>query len=93
MEGLSNTLRQEVKQFNIDVIVIEPGAVKSEWGNIAMEKLLKVSRKSTYTELAHKLAGISSTMGHKASEPIVTAKVIKGSIEIKTRKRGIRQVI
>ncbi|WP_315816044.1 oxidoreductase [Paraflavitalea speifideaquila] len=35
LEGLSDALRNEVKSFGIDVIVIEPGGIKSEWGDIA----------------------------------------------------------
>src|ERR1700750_3490006 len=35
VEGLSDSLRMEVKQFGIDVIVIEPGGVKTEWAGIA----------------------------------------------------------
>ena len=44
VEGLSDSLRMELKQFKIDVVIIEPGAIKSEWGGIAKENLLKVSR-------------------------------------------------
>ncbi|MFD0898418.1 oxidoreductase [Loigolactobacillus binensis] len=41
LEALSDTLRMEVKQFGIDVIIIEPGGTKTEWGNIAMKNLLE----------------------------------------------------
>jgi short-subunit dehydrogenase len=37
VEGISDSLRPEVKPFGIDVIVIEPGGVKTEWSDIAME--------------------------------------------------------
>jgi short-subunit dehydrogenase len=39
LEGLSDSLRNEVAQFGIDVVVIEPGGVKSEWGDIAASNL------------------------------------------------------
>ena len=39
LEALSDSLRNEVKQFGIDVVVIEPGGIKSEWSNIAIEKI------------------------------------------------------
>ncbi|MES1160050.1 MAG: oxidoreductase, partial [Bacteroidota bacterium] len=43
LEALSDSLRNEVKPFGIDVIVIEPGGVKTEWPGIAADNLLKVS--------------------------------------------------
>src|SRR5262249_57338418 len=35
VEGLSDCLRVEVAPFGIDVIVIEPGAIRTEWAGIA----------------------------------------------------------
>lgn len=43
LEALSDSLRNEVRPFGIDVIVIEPGATKSEWREIALKSLLTVS--------------------------------------------------
>ncbi len=54
VEGLSDSLRMELKQFNIDVVIIEPGAIKTEWNNIARENLMKVSGKTAYGNLAGK---------------------------------------
>ena len=42
VEGLSDSLRMELKQFDIDVVIIEPGAKKTEWNKIARENLSKV---------------------------------------------------
>lgn len=41
LEALSDSMRNEVRQFGIDVMVVEPGAVKSEWGGIAFDSLLQ----------------------------------------------------
>ena len=38
VEALSDCLRLEVKPFGIDVVVIEPGGIRTEWGEIAAEK-------------------------------------------------------
>src|SRR5271169_1594020 len=35
VEGLSDCLRVEVGRFGIDVIIIEPGAIRTEWAGIA----------------------------------------------------------
>jgi short-subunit dehydrogenase len=52
LEGYSDSLRMEVKQFGIDVIVIEPGGVQTEWGDIATANLKKVSAAGTaYSKL------------------------------------------
>lgn len=48
LEGLSDSLRMEVRQFGIDVIVIQPGAIVSEWNTIAREGLIKHSGKGSY---------------------------------------------
>src|SRR5699024_12090999 len=48
VEALSDALRLELKPFGIDVIVIQPGGIKTEWGNIAMKNLKKSSQRSAY---------------------------------------------
>jgi short-subunit dehydrogenase len=37
VEAFSDALRMEAKQFGIDVILIEPGGIKTDWGNIAAD--------------------------------------------------------
>jgi NADP-dependent 3-hydroxy acid dehydrogenase YdfG len=89
IEGISDVLRNEVKQFGIDVIVIEPGGTNSEMEGIGMEFLKRVSGNSAYKNLADGLIKMYSNM--KGSEPIVIAKLIKNSIEAinpKTRYSG-----
>lgn len=81
LEGFSDSLRMELKQFNIGVVIIEPGAIKTEWGGIAKENLLKVSGNSAYKKLAEKHAVlIDETYKRVGSEPIVIAKTIAKAI-------------
>jgi len=56
LEGLSDVMRNELKNFGIDVVIIEPGAIKTNWGNIAAENLLKHSGDGFYAEKAEKQA-------------------------------------
>ena len=41
VEGLSDSLRMELKQFGIDVVIIKPGAIITEWGSIASDNLFR----------------------------------------------------
>lgn len=45
LEAISDCLRMEVQPFGIDVVVVEPGGIKTEWAGIAADKLLEVSGK------------------------------------------------
>lgn len=84
IEALSDSLRMEVKQFGIDVIVIEPGGIKSEWAEIANENMQRVSGKTAYKEMV--ATAERATADLKLPEPIVIAKLIKKSIEMKNPK-------
>jgi short-subunit dehydrogenase len=85
VEGLSDSLRNEVKQFGIDVILIEPGGIKTEWTDIAMTHLQEVSGNTAYKNLAASAVKMS-TLADKGAEPIVIAELIKKAIEVKRPK-------
>jgi short-subunit dehydrogenase len=91
IEALSDAMRLEVKQFGIDVIVIEPGGTKSEWGNIAVESLMRVSGKTAYGRLVTAFEKSFKKVAGNVPEPIVIARLIKTGIEAripKTRYAG-----
>lgn len=91
LEGLSDSLRMELKQFGIDVVVIQPGAIKTEWNKIARENLIKVSGKTVYGKLAEKHARfLEKGDGRMGSEPLVIAKTIAKAIT--SRKPKTRYV-
>ena len=56
LEGFSDCLRLEASQFGIDVILIEPGLIKTDWGLIAADMLSKASENSAYKEGAIRVA-------------------------------------
>lgn len=81
LEGLSDCLRPELKQFGIDVVVIQPGAIKTEWNEIARENLIKVSGNTAYKDMAMKHARMFEKTDNKmSSHPVVIAKVITKAI-------------
>ncbi|MEV8538608.1 oxidoreductase [Streptomyces sp. NPDC051572] len=56
VEGLSDALRLEVKRFGIDVVLIEPGSIRTDWGAIAADKLRATSSDGPYAEQADAMA-------------------------------------
>jgi short-subunit dehydrogenase len=86
LEGLSDSLRMEVKEFGVDVILIQPGAIKTEWDIIAMENLSKVSGNTAYKDSVEKHIKMFQKMYKGASEPIVIAKVIVKAVNAKHPK-------
>jgi NAD(P)-dependent dehydrogenase (short-subunit alcohol dehydrogenase family) len=78
VEGLSDCLRVEAARFGIDVIVIEPGAIRTEWASIAREGLLRTSGGSAYAKIAQRHARMLGTAetSRLASPPDVVARTI-----------------
>jgi NAD(P)-dependent dehydrogenase (short-subunit alcohol dehydrogenase family) len=79
VEGFSDSLRQEVAEFGIAVVVIEPGAIKTEWGGIAARSAIAMSGEGPYASRVQRLAAAftaPSSVG-RASDPDVVAKAIE----------------
>ncbi len=76
VEGLSDSLRMELKEFGIDVVVIRPGAIITEWAGIARESMLKMSGDTAYKELAQKHYKVFERADNMGSKPIVVARTI-----------------
>lgn len=88
LEGLSDCLRLEVQDFGIDVIIIEPGGIKTEWGSISAENLKKTSGSGVYSDRANSVADNMSKMysSNKLSNPNLIAKTILKSVSVKRPK-------
>ncbi|MBP6600430.1 MAG: SDR family NAD(P)-dependent oxidoreductase [Verrucomicrobiales bacterium] len=56
LEGWSDCLRIEVAPFGIRVVLIEPGAIQSEFGELAIAPLLERSGNGPYQTEARKMA-------------------------------------
>lgn len=86
LEGLSDSLRNEVKQFGVDVILIEPGGIKSEWGGIAFNSLVRVSGNTAYANLAENFANAFKGTEDKNPSPEIIARLIYKAINEKKPK-------
>ena len=102
VEGLSDSLRVEVKPFGIAVVIIEPGAISTEWGGIAHESLLETSGNGAYAAQARGSAWVlqqSVNRPRLASPPTVVAEVIAAAVTSKRPKtryvvgRGARPIL
>ena len=83
VEGLSDSLRVEVAEFGIKVVIIEPGTIRSEWSAIAADKLEAASAHTPYARQA-KLVGAGLRSVERlpiAGGPEVVAEVIAKAVQ------------
>jgi NADP-dependent 3-hydroxy acid dehydrogenase YdfG len=81
IEALSDTLRVETEPFkDIDVVIVEPGSIDSEWTRIAVQSVLEKSGKTDYAQLANNTAAFLSEKSKLASPPTLIAQVISEAI-------------
>jgi NAD(P)-dependent dehydrogenase (short-subunit alcohol dehydrogenase family) len=78
LEALSDCLRLETKPFGIDVVVIEPGSIRTEWGGIAADALRKVSGTGPYRRQAEDMA--KSMDSERSSPPSVVADAVAKAV-------------
>ncbi|MFQ2093093.1 oxidoreductase [Aeromonas taiwanensis] len=64
LEAISDCLRMEVEPFGIKVVVVEPGGIKTEWADIAAQKLREVSGDGPY---GHQALPMAESMIGRAS--------------------------
>jgi NAD(P)-dependent dehydrogenase (short-subunit alcohol dehydrogenase family) len=88
LEAISDCLRLEVRPFGIDVVVIEPGGIATEWGDIAAEGLRATSGTGPYASQAN---GMIKTLTDPASTrrnsaPTVIADAIGKAVTAKRPK-------
>ena len=56
LEAFSDALRMETSDFGIQVSIIEPGGIKTDWGMIAADKLEESAKGGAYESIARKTA-------------------------------------
>jgi NAD(P)-dependent dehydrogenase (short-subunit alcohol dehydrogenase family) len=75
VEGLSDSLRLELAPFGIDVVVVQPGSIATEWGDVAARHLLERSAGGPYADQAARGAVALASTGD-GSSPAAVADVV-----------------
>jgi len=86
LEVLSDVLRVEARPFGVRVVVVQPGAIESEWAGIAAGHLEATARGSAYSELIGPMASVLRNYGTAAS-PAVIADVVSRALSTRSPRR------
>lgn len=77
VEGWSDCLRLEVKEFGIDVVLIEPGMINTNFGNVTGTYIQKYAKGTAYNHMFEPFFKMAENPNSiKMSEPIVIAELI-----------------
>jgi short-subunit dehydrogenase len=85
LEGWSDCLRVETTPFGIDVIIIEPGAIGTEFDDVYVEPMLKRSGQGPYSKTANAVAEFSRKTQENpkgSSPPSLIANTISKAIRV-----------
>lgn len=87
LEGYSDALRNEVRQFGIDVVVIEPGGIRSEWSDIAFEEGRQSSGGGAYAGLVSAMMRMRPQEAKAPGPEVVSDLVVKALRSRRPRTR------
>jgi NAD(P)-dependent dehydrogenase (short-subunit alcohol dehydrogenase family) len=79
LEVLSDALRVEVRPFGINVVIVQPGAIQSEWSGIAADNLDRIGRDSAYQGAIGPMSRVLRDYG-KAAPPAVVAEAVSKAV-------------
>ncbi|MET9343722.1 oxidoreductase [Nonomuraea sp. NPDC003804] len=84
LEAFSDTLRMETGQFGIDVVVIQPGVIRTDFEAGTARQLREISGNGAYRQMAEAMARVAEAQAdqsHQASDPGVVATAIRQAVE------------
>jgi NAD(P)-dependent dehydrogenase (short-subunit alcohol dehydrogenase family) len=92
VEGFSDCLRLELKAFNIHVVVLEPGIIETEFGDVMLQNISRFSLKGAYSSLTNKLieATKKNYENDGASKPLVIAQTVAAIVKASKPKTRYR---
>lgn len=87
VEGLSDCLRNEMRPFGIDVVVIEPGSTVTEWTGVALENARKVSGSGPYARFLDGAAAMFTREGGQQSADDCADVFVRAATAAKPKAR------
>lgn len=90
VEGLSDSLRVELAPFGIDVVVIQPGPIRTEWNSLARAGLLERSAGTAYQRAAAAVArtlAAADRPGAGSSPEAVARAILRAATATRPRTR------
>jgi NAD(P)-dependent dehydrogenase (short-subunit alcohol dehydrogenase family) len=90
VEGLSDSLRLELRPFGIDVVIIEPGPIRTEWTAISRENLLAKSAGGPYARQAASAAAVLTAAerpGRSSPPEVVAEKIVHAATVSRPKPR------
>lgn len=86
LEVLSDVLRVEVRPFGVNVVVVQPGSIRTEWGGIAAESLSERSESGPYAAEVEVWLRVMRN-GQRGSPPEVIADVVSKALRARRPRR------
>ncbi|MCB0879071.1 MAG: SDR family NAD(P)-dependent oxidoreductase [Thermoleophilia bacterium] len=87
LEGWSDCLRFELAPHGIDVVIVEPGAIETEWDSVMREKLVDDYSDGAYADLVAATArATAGAYGGSGSPGTVIARVVAKAVRARRPK-------
>jgi short-subunit dehydrogenase len=80
LEGWTDCLRYELAQFDVRVVLVEPGAIESEWADVMRERLERDFGDGEYRELVGSVARATRSAYADASPSSLIADVVARAV-------------
>lgn len=93
LEGWSDCLRLELQQFNIQVVILEPGVIATAFGDVLSEPITRFSGKGPYQKFTRAVELATENAYNKpngASSPELIARTIVQIVHTKKPKSRYR---
>lgn len=87
VEGFSDCLRNEVRPFGIDVVVIEPASTATEWTGVALDNARKVSGSGPYAAIIDGAEAMFTTERGQQSADDCARVIVRAATVAKPKAR------